>query len=529
MNHIFGYSRLACKVALGVVLVCTVVDCRATPLIVNSSFEGNPPAGSPGYGPVANWTASGANSGVNNTSGPFWDNGVTTSGTQVAFIQSPNFLAQNVAGFEANKSYELRMLVNSRRATPIKPRLRVSVAGAAVVTTGPIASVSATGLAGTGNTFWGVTAQFPSPGPGTFELKIENLEGSGDNTMLLDAVEIVEIPNLAPVASLGGSALAFDGIDSYVQFARPVQGDFTIEFWFKSTEVTGGDVQWWQGKGLVDGEVPGAADDFGVTLGAGKVLFGIGNPDVTIQSGVKADGAWHHVAATREAASGTIKLYVDGALASSGTAGTQSLTAPPDLRLGSLQTNLGFYDGLLDEVRIWNKVLSSFEIGARKANQRTGSETGLVRYYRLDNTTGTVALDSSASAANGTLVNGPAWRAGSPGINEVNTPLNTDAVVTLAGFDANASALTAKVTSLPAQGVLYQYNAGSRGAAITVAPTTITDAQSRVIFAPDAGESGTPYTSFQYVVNDGIEDSTPATVSVKVASPSAAADWQMFE
>jgi hypothetical protein len=121
-----------------------------------------------------------------------------------------------------------------------------------------------------------------------------------------------------------GDALSFNGTSSYVWANRPVTNDFTIEFWFQSSQVAGSESQWWQGMGLVDGEVAGLADDFGVSLGNGKVLFGLGGVDLgddtTIRSDVVADGIWHHVAATREQSSGAMVLYVDGTQVASGRA-----------------------------------------------------------------------------------------------------------------------------------------------------------------------------------------------------------------
>ncbi|HEY1015768.1 MAG TPA: LamG-like jellyroll fold domain-containing protein, partial [Herpetosiphonaceae bacterium] len=165
-----------------------------------------------------------------------------------------------------------------------------------------------------------------------------------------------------------GGALSFDGSDDYVPLTRLVSDDFTIAFWLKTTQATSAATQWWQGKGLVDAEVGGFANDFGVALGdGGKVLFGVGNAsgaDTTIKGGSVANGAWHHVAAVRAKASGAMTLYVDGVQVASGTGNTLGLTSPSAMRLGMLQTGLNPYAGALDKLAIYGRALAAAEVGA---------------------------------------------------------------------------------------------------------------------------------------------------------------------
>jgi Domain of unknown function (DUF1929)/Concanavalin A-like lectin/glucanases superfamily len=139
----------------------------------------------------------------------------------------------------------------------------------------------------------------------------------------------------------GEMAVALDGQHQYVLLPRLVRNDFTLELWFRAEAGgVGAGTQWWQASGLVDGEVPGVRDDFGVSLdSAGRVWAGTGHPDTSIHSGPGlADGAWHHVAFTRVRGSGQLTLYVDGSAVASGHGGTQPLTSPPALRAGVLQS-----------------------------------------------------------------------------------------------------------------------------------------------------------------------------------------------
>jgi hypothetical protein len=117
--------------------------------------------------------------------------------------------------------------------------------------------------------------------------------------------------------------------------------------------------QWWQGAGLLDGEVPGVVDDFGISLDAsGQVWAGTGNPDTSIHSrpGLN-DGAWRHVVFTRARATGTLTLYIDGAPVATGQGGNQALTSPPALRIGALQSGVNNFGGTVADAAIYNTVL----------------------------------------------------------------------------------------------------------------------------------------------------------------------------
>ncbi|MBN1890631.1 MAG: Ig-like domain-containing protein [Thermoflexales bacterium] len=171
-------------------------------------------------------------------------------------------------------------------------------------------------------------------------------------------------PSAGQAGYIGKATRFYSSDNDYISIPRPVADDFSIAFWFKSSQVAGSDDQWWQGMGLVDGEVAGLANDFGVSLGAGRVLFGVGNPDVTIRSENVADGEWHHVAATRDKESGRIRLYVDGLSVASDyyDNSTASLASPPSLRIGSLQTGNNFFDGLIDDVQVYPTTLDANQV-----------------------------------------------------------------------------------------------------------------------------------------------------------------------
>ena len=158
--------------------------------------------------------------------------------------------------------------------------------------------------------------------------------------------------------------LGFNGINSYVQITNLVSGDFSIAFWVNTTQTTGTG-QWYNGAGLVDGDSPGTANDFGTALLGNKFAFGVGNPDTTISSATSInDGNCHQCVATRVQSTGAINVYVDGKLEASGTGSTALLNASSSLTFGRIDSGGGYFNGRLDEVEIFNRALGGDEIYA---------------------------------------------------------------------------------------------------------------------------------------------------------------------
>jgi hypothetical protein len=163
---------------------------------------------------------------------------------------------------------------------------------------------------------------------------------------------------------LGAQAAQFNGTDAYVTIPRSISNSFTIAFWIKTT-ATGGSGQWYNGRGLVDGEVAGVANDFGVTLIGSTAAFGVGNPDTTITTtNAINDGSWHHVTATRDSVSGQMSLYRDGNLQATTTGPTGTKADPPNLRIGALRTLASgdYLPGAIDDVQLFNRALASTEV-----------------------------------------------------------------------------------------------------------------------------------------------------------------------
>jgi hypothetical protein len=128
--------------------------------------------------------------------------------------------------------------------------------------------------------------------------------------------------------------LAFNGTNQYTSITRPVQDDFTLSVWFKTTSSAGILGNWYSGIGLMDGEVGGVTNDFGLSMAAGRLMFGVGNPDTTITStATYNDNLWHNVIVTRTKSNGALVMYVDGTQVATGTGNTNTLDATVSLSI----------------------------------------------------------------------------------------------------------------------------------------------------------------------------------------------------
>jgi hypothetical protein len=171
-------------------------------------------------------------------------------------------------------------------------------------------------------------------------------------------------PNIAftYVDGMTGKAIVFNGVEEAVQVPRSIQDSFTIKLWVK-TAATGGTGGWWNGRGLVDGEMPGGVNDFGTVLLGSKFGFGVGVPDTTIASTTNINNnEWHFCVATRDHLTGRMRVYVDGLQEASATGGTGRKDASTALRMGSLLTGNNFLAGQLDEVKLYNYVVDALSI-----------------------------------------------------------------------------------------------------------------------------------------------------------------------
>ena len=172
-----------------------------------------------------------------------------------------------------------------------------------------------------------------------------------------------------------GRVAQFDGIDDFVETPIPFLSDITISMWVNTSQAAVSGTQWTDGFGLLDASVAGSSSDFGTSVVDGRFAFGtgatdiVGNPvaDVTAISTTPInDGKWHHVVATRDFLTGNTLVYVDGVLEDSQVSQNLSpnvFNGASRMTIGQLQTNNNHYEGMIDDILVYERALSAAEVG----------------------------------------------------------------------------------------------------------------------------------------------------------------------
>ncbi|MCH8194105.1 MAG: discoidin domain-containing protein, partial [Planctomycetes bacterium] len=173
------------------------------------------------------------------------------------------------------------------------------------------------------------------------------------------------------VPGVGGSALAFDGVDDYVETPLlDVPEDGTVEAWVNTSvsDVRQAVISSHNGEEfrLHLNYRPGTGGATPGFLGL-NVLFGSLAASTDIGSEMY-DGSWHHVAFVWEGASATIRAYWDGQekpLTYAGQnvwEGNYNRSAVHVIGREDLNNNNYFFAGQIDDVRMYDHALSEIEI-----------------------------------------------------------------------------------------------------------------------------------------------------------------------
>ncbi|MDB5292692.1 MAG: coagulation factor 5/8 type domain protein, partial [Phycisphaerales bacterium] len=180
-----------------------------------------------------------------------------------------------------------------------------------------------------------------------------NLSFSGNNANYSNGLSAVNVQNnLAPI--LGSTS--------------------SLTAWIKTTEVGLSDGSTWQDPAITGVEQNGGGNDirWGFLDTTGHIGIAPGDGATARSANPINDGQWHHVAFTRDAVTGIIKVYVDGVLSATATGDTgnktsQFFTIGANTNVASdgiTRNGAVYFNGQLDDVRIYNQVLDPAEISA---------------------------------------------------------------------------------------------------------------------------------------------------------------------
>ncbi len=166
-----------------------------------------------------------------------------------------------------------------------------------------------------------------------------------------------------------GNALSFGG-DDWVQIEGDLEisGAMTIEFWFNTPNKSANQYffdnrnpgTWWFIKNYTGG-----------TCGTipGNICF---EGRVMAQDSDWNINEWTHIAVTDDTSQA--KMYINGKLVDTGSGQSSSITT--NLRIGTRYTNSGYFQGMIDEARVYERALSVSEIRKHYAE-------GLQKYNNL--------------------------------------------------------------------------------------------------------------------------------------------------
>lgn len=114
---------------------------------------------------------------------------------------------------------------------------------------------------------------------------------------------------------------------------------------------------------------------------------------------------WHEIVYTYDGVTAT--LYVDGVNEGSSIA-AHSGGAPNIFKIGSNQGR-NYFTGILDQVRIWDRALTSTEVSDMLDNYNTTPRNDLQGEWLFDEGQGSIAYDTSGNGNNASVVNGETY------------------------------------------------------------------------------------------------------------------------
>jgi hypothetical protein len=244
------------------------------------------------------------------------------------------------------------MASSNHRKKLVQNALRLGLLALAVLVAGATAHLAPPGIAAAGT--GPVAAYSFDAGSGS---TVADATGNGNTGTINNATW--------SASGHSGSALSFNGSNAWVTVPDNASLDlttgYTLEAWVKPTAANG---QW---RAAVIKEDPAQSElDYGLygltDSGPPSAHVLVGNPPDTYLRGTTAPplNSWTHVAATYDGT--TLRVYANGVQQASKAVSGAIDTSTGALRIGGNSIWGEWFAGLIDDVRVYNRALTTTEL-----------------------------------------------------------------------------------------------------------------------------------------------------------------------
>ncbi len=329
----------------------------------------------------------------------FYINGTATSGNLTGTLSNINSLANTQVlglGVEPDGQYvfngfidEAKFYSYARTADEIKQDyLFAGAKGSSAVLGTQDSSFMSDGLVG----YWKMDETTGSTGP---SWTAADSSGNGNNG--------TGAGNAGPGVGKFGNGGSFDGTGDYVNLGDPSNlnpdTQMTISMWVKLNSLVGYN-------SLISKRTDptSQAGDYDLLTHdslSDKFHFQIHNGTIwkaVTSTTIPTTGNWYHVAVTADESSGEMKMYINGALENTAT---ETIVLADTTSTAKIGDGAGDTSGVIDEVRIFNRTLTS-----REVKSLYEWSPGPIGYWKMDEGSGATIHDSSGNGNNSSVWSG---------------------------------------------------------------------------------------------------------------------------
>ena len=299
--------------------------------------------------------------------------------------------------------------------------------------------------------------------------------------------------NITYAAGQFGQAAVFNGSSGYIQNSSLIRGaEYSISVWIKTDTASGERmaIGWnWSG-----------SQRFAIGIKDGGIKYQNGNSGwLTILSSVSTN-TWYNVIIT--SGSNQYNAYLNGnkIAAASGTGSTPASTVGYGLNLGRFGSNAGYWDGSIDQVRIFDTALPQSAVTALYNETTTTAQSASVDYVVPNPNSVAYYKMSDATDQLGNYNGTP-----------TNVNFNTEGKFGFAGaFNGSSSYILLNGMT----------TAGFAPTAYSISAWFKTTSNNEAIFSTDGGGSSLPLTTMTriFVNSGGYIQYDPYNVSSRITS-----------